>query len=37
MRLHEVELFSKDLEADKEIYQDLFGVKLYVDQQDLSV
>ena len=37
MILHEVELFSADLERDKDIFQDLLGLKLHIDQPDLNV
>jgi hypothetical protein len=37
MVLHEIELFSADPEKDKNIFQDILGLKLHVDQQDLNV
>jgi len=37
MKLHEIELFSTDLEKDKSIFQDILGLKLHIDQPDLNV
>jgi catechol 2,3-dioxygenase-like lactoylglutathione lyase family enzyme len=37
MILHEIELYSKNPEKDKSIYQDILGLKLRVDNPGLSV
>lgn len=37
MKLHEIELFSKDMNRDKDIFQNLLGLKLHINQDDLMV
>jgi hypothetical protein len=37
MKLHEIDLHSKDMASDKHIFQDLWGLKLHINQNDLLV
>ena len=37
MILHEIELFSTNLEKEKSIFQDILGLKLNIDNPEISV